>query len=507
MSAKAQVYAWAIVLTIIGIVLIAYKNMEMGIPLAPGKLQNTWVVESIIEFDADGGPVKAKMTLPGYFSNFEVLNKYGASEGYGYTVDQEGERQTAVWSARDKVGPQKIYYRFSMFDTEKKAELDPTAPGKLTKPHFSDVYVKAINSLVESSWRTSADAKTFVIELIKRVNSKQPTQNTMLIKELITSKYPLERLIRDMVRHKDIHAKIIRGLKVEDAKRKVAAETFLSIYDKEKWNVVNLNTLEFGIPNDVVFWGPYPLLEVEGARNSKISFSMLKNKESAQALAIRNNLNKNSTLLNFSIYTLPLEHQNVFKLLLLIPFGCLVVVIIRNLVGMPTSGTFMPVLLAMAFIETTLIKGLVILSVVLLLGLLIRFYLSRLNLLLVPRISAVVISVVMLMAFISVISFKLGFDEGISVTLFPMIIISWTIERVSILWEEQGGQEVFSQMGGSLVVSIMIYFVMTNSYVQYFTFSFPESLFVLLALVLMAGTYTGYRLTELTRFEPLVKED
>ena len=34
---------------------------------------------------------------------------------------------------------------------------------------------------------------------------------------------------------------------------------------------------------------------------------------------------------------------------------------------------------------------------------------------------------------------------------------------------------------------------------------FPVS-FTTLALILLAGTYTGYRLTELRRFEPLVRE-
>jgi hypothetical protein len=47
---------------------------------------------------------------------------------------------------------------------------------------------------------------------------------------------------------------------------------------------------------------------------------------------------------------------------------------------------------------------------------------------------------------------------------------------------------------------------MTNEYVQFLTFMFPELLLVLLAFILAVGTYTGYRLTELWRFEPLVKE-
>ena len=166
----------------------------------------------------------------------------------------------------------------------------------------------------------------------------------------------------------------------------------------------------------------------------------------------------------------------------------------------------MPVLLAIAFIETTLIKGLIVLLVMMMLGLLIRTYLTRMNLLLVPRISAVVICVVILMASISVLSYKMGLAEGVSVTVFPMIIISWTIERTSIMWEEHGGQEVIEKMGGSLLISIIVYFVMTNSFIKYVTFTFPEVMLLILAFVLLIGVYTGYRLTELFRFEPLVQD-
>ncbi|MCH2206041.1 MAG: inactive transglutaminase family protein [Lentisphaerales bacterium] len=504
MSAKAQVYAWAIVLTIIGLSAIIYKNTKIGVPIFPGELKDTWVIESLIEFDAKGGPVKAKMTLPGYYGNFNVLNQYGSSEGYGFSTDKEGEREVAIWAAREMSGPQKIYYIFSMFDTDELAQITNSEPDKVETPFFDDLYKKAIEDIIEDSWKKSADAKTFLVKLLERMKSKEPTQNVILVKKLIKKSYPLEFLVRDMVHLKGIPAEVIRGLQVTSTKRKAVAQPYLIVHDK-KWHVVDLEKMQFGIPQDVVFWGPHPMIEVEGGENSKITFSLMKSRESAKALAIRDN--QGSALLDFSIYSLPVEHQTVFKLLLLIPFGCLVVVILRNLVGLTTSGTFMPVLLAMAFIETTLSKGLVVLAVVLTLGLLIRFYLSRLNLLLVPRISAVVISVVMLMAFISVLSYKLGLEEGISVTLFPMIIISWTIERVSILWEEHGGKDVMLQMGGSLFVSILVYFVMTNSFIQYFTFSFPESLLILLALVLIVGTYTGYRLTELTRFEPLVTDE
>ena len=72
------------------------------------------------------------------------------------------------------------------------------------------------------------------------------------------------------------------------------------------------------------------------------------------------------------------------------------------------------------------------------LGLLVRFYLERLQLLLVPRLTAVLILVVLLMALVSVLATGSGSKSGLSVALFPMIIMTMTIERMSVAWDERG---------------------------------------------------------------------
>ncbi|EGG99669.1 hypothetical protein imdm_833 [gamma proteobacterium IMCC2047] len=212
-------------------------------------------------------------------------------------------------------------------------------------------------------------------------------------------------------------------------------------------------------------------------------------------------------MVDFSIYSLPIEEQNAFKAILLVPIGALIVVILRTLVGIRTSGTFMPILIALAFIKTSLITGLFIFIFVVSAGLLIRSYLSHLNLLLVARISAVIIVVIGLMAAMSIVSQKLGFSQALTVTFFPMIILAWTIERMSILWEEDGPKEVLIQGAGSLFVAILAYLCMTNRVVEYLTFNFPELLFVNLAVILLLGQYTGYRLSELRRFQPLAETE
>jgi hypothetical protein len=138
-------------------------------------------------------------------------------------------------------------------------------------------------------------------------------------------------------------------------------------------------------------------------------------------------------------------------------------------------------------------------------GLLIRFYLEYLKLLLVPRLASVLIIVIILMAMISIFSHKLGFDRGLSVALFPMVIMAMTIERMSLAWEELGAGEALVQGFGSLMVAALGYLCMSSRYLEHLIFVFPELLFVVLAITLLLGRYTGYRLTELWRFRAALK--
>lgn len=247
------------------------------------------------------------------------------------------------------------------------------------------------------------------------------------------------------------------------------------------------------------------MLKLTGAKDGELGFSVLNDKLAAERVAVMHGGHKEDLFIDFSIYSLPIKDQNTFKLLLLIPIGALVVVILRNLVGIPTSGTFMPILIALVFLQTKLLTGLTLFLIVVSVGLILRSYLSHLNLLLVPRISAVLVFVIIIYVAISVTSDKLGIVSGMQVTFFPMIIISWTIERMSVLWEEEGPKDVFKQGGGSLFAASLIYFAMSNKLIGHLTYSFPELLLVVLAVIIMIGTYSGYRLTELRRFEPLAR--
>ena len=91
--------------------------------------------------------------------------------------------------------------------------------------------------------------------------------------------------------------------------------------------------------------------------------------------------------------------------------------------------------------------------------------------------------------------------------LFPIVILTIAIERVSIVWEEVGGKEALLQSLGTLLVAAVAYLVMGLDIVEYLVFVYPELLLVVLAGILVLGRYTGYRLLELFRFRDLGEAD
>ena len=84
-----------------------------------------------------------------------------------------------------------------------------------------------------------------------------------------------------------------------------------------------------------------------------------------------------SAVVEFSLFALPVQAQNVYRILLTIPLGALVVVVLRNIIGLRTFGTFMPILVALAFRETELLWGIILFTIVVCVGLMIREYPRR----------------------------------------------------------------------------------------------------------------------------------
>ena len=218
-----------------------------------------------------------------------------------------------------------------------------------------------------------------------------------------------------------IPARMVHGFPLAGRQRSAQPVTWLEVHDGDQWRYFNPATGEQSIPERFFIWwrGNQALVNVEGGSNVSVQFAVQENHVDAVAIAETLATQESARIIDFSLYSLPIQTQAVYAVLLMIPIGALLMVVMRNIVGIDAFGTFMPVLIALAFRETKLVWGVILFTLLVALGLSIRFLLDRLRLLLVPRLSAVLIVVVLLMLMISLMSHNLGMETGLSVALFP----------------------------------------------------------------------------------------
>lgn len=212
---------------------------------------------------------------------------------------------------------------------------------------------------------------------------------------------------------------------------------------------------------------------------------------------------RTTLLARWSLYSLPPAAQEVFRTLLLVPVGALIVTVLRNVVGLSTFGTFMPILIAIAFRQTELLVGLSLFSAVVMVGYGVRTGLDRFKLLLVPRLSVILTFVIGSLAFLSLLAQRWDFQHVVGVGLLPMVILTMTIERFFVTAEESGGRAALRMAASTGAVAATTYGILSWEYLQLLFFTYPELMLAIAGAQIALGRYVGFRLSELVRFRRL----
>lgn len=497
--------AVVVLLTLVGGGIAAYKHVELGIPLQVERKPFQWLVEAKLTFLATGQPVTARLAVPENAAEDKV-GYDSRSAGYSFNPERDRGTYTAVWSADNQEGAQALYYRvrFPIQGIDGGGPLPHVGkPPAAEDPGLSGSLDRAARGVIERAGALSKSPDTLFIGIFREIRAIESSQEISLLRkhyEEEAGRRALTLLGIDLLNMAGVPARIAYGVKLDEVRGGQEAVQLVEYFDGVYWKVRDPDDPGSTIdPTRMFVWnrGGGALFEVSGgAENSDVRFTVMVDSVPLEQLTDL----RDSSLLVSTIFGLPLSERQVFKYVVLIPLGAFVVVLMRNVIGIATLGTFMPVLLALSFLEIRPATGLVMFSVITAVGLYFRFLLSRLNLLVVPRVAACVVIVTLLMILLSVISWHLGMRDGLKITLFPMIILAWTLERMSLIWEEEGKRNALLQVVGSLVVAVIAYRFMRDRQVQYWAFYFPELLLVLLAGIILLGRYTGYRLTELFRF-------
>ena len=199
----------------------------------------------------------------------------------------------------------------------------------------------------------------------------------------------------------------------------------------------------------------------------------------------------------------PLPALNLILVLPLIAFFLLV---IRNVIGLETFGTFSPMLLALAFLTTGLGWGLVIFLIIVGLGSGLRLALQHLRLHLVSRVAILIAVVSVSMAGLTVLGAMLGIGALLHVSIFPMVIMANMIENFTNTQLERGTGEALRLTLSTLLVATCSYVGIENTGLKPLVLAFPEILIAVIGIELLLGRWRGLRLTEYVRFYGLARQ-
>jgi hypothetical protein len=494
-------------LVTVGVLVTAYQIFILGIPVTEDETDDLWNIDAKVEFQANPRePVKVQMFVPPLNQDYVSLNESFISNNYGVSVNRADGNRKLTWSARRADGKQTLYYRLVL------TKRYSGEPAKAKGPIFRDsIPVEgaekiAADALLAPIRQHSADVETFISETIKRANNVSD-DNVKLLLGGDASTVNKAKVIDLLLSIAHVPMERVHTIRLV-ADTQQTPELWLRSFNGKDWLYFNPDTGEQGLPSDRVVWwtGDEPLINVEGGKKAQVGFTLNNSEMNAIRLAKLTDENTDVDFLEYSLYGLPLQTQQTYQIMIMIPIGVLVILILRNLGGLQTLGTFTPVLIALAFRETQLGFGIVLFTIITALGLSLRSYLEHLKLQMLPRLSVVLTFVVILIAVISLFSHKLGLERGLSVALFPMVILTMTIERLSITWEERGGTHAFKVAVGTLFAATLAHLLMTIPELTYFIFTFPAVLLVMVGFMLAMGRYRGYRLTELFRFKAFLKD-
>ncbi|MDW8478726.1 MAG: inactive transglutaminase family protein [Xanthomonadales bacterium] len=495
----------AALLTLLGGGAIAYKASVLGLPLLPDEQAEVWTVQARVHFQPRRQANSVRLRIPRRTPGFTIIDERFIAPGYAMLAEEDEGGRSVRWTIRRASGPQYLYFRATVVRGG-SPDLQEGRPVLAERPALEEPFATAAAALLEEVRQGSADIASFARELVRRFNEPAPSQEVALLTQLAPEPLDRARLLTGLLAMRSIPARVIQGLPLAPGPPR-PLRALLQVHNEQRWVTVDPETAAEGWPEDFLLWtvGAAPPFAVENHPRATLELSVERNLADALLLAEQRLEAANRELFEFSLFALPLETQQVYRVLLMIPVGAFIMLLMRNVVGVSTFGTFMPILIAIAFRDTGLLAGIVMFTVLIAAGLLARFYMERLKLLLVPRLTSVLIVVVILMAAFSVLSHRLGIEVGLSVALFPMVIMAMTIERMSIAWEERGPGHAIRQGAGSLAIAAVAYLLMTWTPLVHFVFVFPEALLIVLAAAMLIGRYSGYRLTELLRFRALAR--
>ncbi len=488
--------------------LIAYRVIRLGYPLlpsVPGKALKI-LFEGAVRGIPDQETV-VRVALPRDQAGLVLIEEQVESGPLGFSISHGQDGRWGIWSG--KIEEREVFISYSgtmVRSPSPRTRPDPPTLGE--HPQGTEAGERVLARRMAARWKgLDPPAK---LRVVREAMQGRWAQTEPSEADLASWREVLERRGRIaatllLLRASDLPSRVAEGLRV---KGNVVTWTtpWLEVWTGRAWERMEVETLS-PIPSSettiALSKDGRPTLEVAKGEVSQVSWTVTRERLVGWRAHFERTRTSSHFLDRWSLFNLPEQFQETFRILLLVPLGALMICVLRNIVGFPTFGIFMPVLMALAFRNTGLGYGLTLFAGIVLLGYLIRRFLEGLRLLLVPRLSAILTVVIVIFTAVALAGNRLGQRELMAVGLIPFVILTMTIERLFVIAEEAGTGQALRTAAGSAAVASLTYQLLDWDPLQLTFFVYPELLLMVAGVEIMVGRYTGYRLSEIIRFRIL----
>ncbi len=516
MKANLTLIIVSLLLIITCISIMLFRQQEFDIPVLPQPPMDSWTIEAKIQFNANNSSASAEFYLPDVQNNYTIVHEQFVSPGYTVSTrtDRESNNRLAIFDSPLVSGSQIILYR-AIIERMPKIEIDKKKMQTSTlTPYYKNTlptlpildntrFSKAILNLISHIRKNTKDNLAFITMLYETLNDKDNSYVKDIYDNLIADPLPY-RLVQYILYHTQIPYRITHMLDLHKRSTGLPFRQSLEIYHDGEWVDVGFtpyNEHDQATKSFTWWYGDHKVLNVKGGTHSDVDIFYRPNIENSTIQGIRKGAPKINHWLNFSFSNLPIETQSALSVLLLMPLGALIVCFCRQFIGIETYGTFTPVLISISFQELPFMWGVSFIATIISVGIIGRIIIERIQLLIVPKLTAIMTIIIGGLVMISLYSYQGDLNVTLSLGLLPIVILTMIVERISNSWDEYGMRETIMLLIGSIIVASICYLVLSNNTIIHLFFHFPELLLIVLAAAITMGRYRGYKLFELMRFK------
>ena len=510
MNVKRPAAILALVLFALTISIVMYRILWLKYPVLPTIPGQVWQVSFEARIRPEEREAVVAIALPAEQAERVLTEERITSDTLNFNLFQEGMNRIGLWSGTSDKEAVIITYQSTLLLRPNRfpASQNPTLSSDMPViAHDEETFMEGVSA----RWKTLDPEQRF--RAVASVAGGRQEQSNLSREDLdawnkLEEKHGRSGALLILFRAAGLPARTVSGILLSRGIQTSPA-TWVEAWDGKQWQNMDLRTGR-------VYDEPATLLALATAGTPVVQVTKGQVLDTRWSLERRimskwrlhfERLKRSQRLLDrWSFFSIPEEFQNIFRILFLVPVGALMICLLRNVIGFPTFGIFMPVLLALAFRSTGLTYGIGIFASVVLIGYAARWGIDRLRLLLVPRLSVLLTLVIICFGLFALVGGKLSIKALMGVGLLPIVILTMSIERFFILIEESGVREALRTAAGTVAVAVITFIIIQWEPLQLTFFIYPELLFAVAGIQILLGRYTGYRVSELIRFKALVKK-